>query len=131
MPLNESFKGKTLSFELSSGIRYTNYKLLALLDVGTVVAVGFQAAGEHHQNYPYMPPDSPDDFTAYAYAKFVDPENKILYVGVPWIKEGSITVLDTVNYNCLLLNPTTAEMETFRSILVASGFEGRFKLTVA
>ena len=97
MALDSSYTGKTVSFELSSGIKYTNYKLLSILDVDTVTSF-FDARAAHAQNFPYMPADSLDDYTSYMYAKLVDPNKNYLYVGVPWVKDGSITVLTNVNY---------------------------------
>ena len=131
MALDSTYIGQTLSFELLSGIKYVNYKLLSILDVGTVTALGYDAAAGHAQNYPYMPSDSLDDYTSYMYAKFVDAEKNILYVGIPWVKDSTITVLTDVNYNCLITNPTAVELDTFRSILIASGFDGRYKLSIA
>lgn len=129
MEIDQNAVGTTLSFQTFDGAQYKNLKLLALLDSGTVVALGYDAVAGHHSQYPYLPPGTPDNFQQYMYGKFVDANQAITYLGVPWIKPSSVVANENPNYVLLLRNPTPQQVDSVRSMLIASGIED-FEITV-
>lgn len=123
MKLDSSSLQATLSFETYAGVKYNNLKFLAILDAGTVTALGTDAFGLHLQNLPYLPDPKPEAYTDYSYALFRDAEGKKTYLGIPWVREDSIVNKGQPDYQMLILAPTPAQLDSLRSMAIASGIE--------
>lgn len=123
MNIDQSLVNSVITFEAYSGEQFKNRKLLSILDSGTVLALGFDAAAAHHQNFPYMPQGTSDDFQSYMYAKFIDSSQTVTFLGVPWIKPSSVVVNDNPDYQIVIKNPTPQQLNSVRSMLTASGIE--------
>jgi len=115
--------GKTMTFQTFSGIKYSNQKLVALLDATTVEALGQDPIAGHIQNLPYMKDPKPGAYTDYLYAKFTDADGTPLYLGIPWTDEDSIVQNTTPNYVITLVGPEQAQVDSLKSMMIANGIE--------
>ena len=123
MKLDSDAFNTTLSFETYAGVKYNNLKFLSLLDSATMQDVGQDPVAGHLQNVVYLPEPQPEAYTDYMYAKFVDAEGNRTYLGVPWVREDSIVNNGTPDVLIMLKAPTQAQIDTMRSIAIASGIE--------
>lgn len=123
MKLESATLQTTLSFETYAGVKYNNLKFLAILDAGSVIALGQDPVGLHLQNLPYLPAPKPEAYSDYSYALFRDAEGKRTYLGIPWIREDSIINKGQPDYQMLILAPTQAQLDSLRSMAIASGIE--------
>lgn len=114
---------KTLSFETFMGQKYRGLIFTDLLSARTVVDLGFDAAALHRQHLNFNPEGMPDDYTKYKYARFVDAETNVTYLGVPWVRETSIIENSSPDYELILKEPTQDQLDSLRSMVVASGIE--------
>jgi hypothetical protein len=114
---------KTITFDTYEGVRHKNLRFVAILDAGTVTALGFDAAAKHMQNYPYLPSGVPDTYTGYSYGKFLDADNKVYYFGIPWVKPASITENANPVRLITLRNSDDATVASLRSMMIAHGIE--------
>jgi len=123
MKLDSDTLKATLSFETYAGVKYNNLKFLAILDAGTVNDLGQDPFAKHMQNLPYLPDPKPEAYTDYDYALFRDAEGKKTYLGIPWVRESSIVDNGRPDYQMLIISPTQAQLDSLRSMAVASGIE--------
>lgn len=123
MQLDSTALNKTITFDTYEGVRYKNLRFVAILDAGTVTALGFDAPAKHMQNYPYLPPGVSDSYTGYSYAKFLDADNKTYYFGIPWVKPASITENANPVRLITLRNSDDATVASLRSMIIAHGIE--------
>lgn len=123
MQLNSDALNKTITFDTYEGVRYKNVRFIGILDAGSVVALGFDAAAKHMQNYPYLPPGVPDSYTGYSYAKLVNANNETLYMGIPWVKPASITENANPVRLITLRNSDDNTLASLRSMMIAHGIE--------
>lgn len=121
--LNSDSIDKTLTFDTFEGVRYKNLRFVSILDAQTVTALGFDAPAKHMQNYPYLPAGTPDTYSAYKYAKFLDANNAILYLGIPWVKPASITVSGAKTTRITVRNVDQTTLDSIRSMMIAHGVE--------
>lgn len=123
MKLESSTLQSTLSFETYAGVKYNNLKFVAILDAGTVSTLGQDPLGLHLQNLPYLQDPKPESHTDYSYVLFLDAEGKKTYLGIPWIREGSIVNKGQPNYLMTIIAPTPEQLSSLRSMAIASGIE--------
>lgn len=126
--LTEDHFDKILHFETYIGGRYKNMRFSALLDARTVMQLGFDAPALHQQNIGSLPPGVPNDFRAYRYALFYDVQNKPTYLGVPWVRDSSITENDEAPYLFTVWGIDALTADSIRSMLIAHGVE-QFEVT--
>jgi hypothetical protein len=123
MQLNSDALNKTITFDSYEGPRYKNLRFVSILDAQTVIALGFDAAAKHMQHYPYLPPGVPDSYTGYSYAKFLDANNSVIYMGIPWVKPSSITENANPVRQITLRDTDDATVASLRSMMIAHGIE--------
>lgn len=92
--LNNDLVGKLLHFETYLGERFSNMRLACFVDALTAVRLGLDAAAKHQQYFGSLPAGTPDDWRSYQYALFYNVEQQTVILGVPWIRESSITEND-------------------------------------
>lgn len=121
MQLTSSSLDKTLSFELVDGTSYKNMKFSDILSASTMMALNQEPDVKHASYILYITDGTPNDYTAYKYAKFISADGAVEYFGIPWIKESSITenAHPTTVFTCP--DATAEEIATVRSFLVAAG----------
>lgn len=123
MKLDSTTLQATLSFETYAGVKYNHMKFIGMIDAVTMMTLGQDAVGLHLQNKPYLPDPKPEAYTDYSYAIFVGSEKQRVYLGVPWVREDSIVNNGQPNYMMTIIAPTPAQLDTLRSMAVASGIE--------
>jgi hypothetical protein len=123
MKLDSETIDATLSFETHAGVKYNHLKFTGLIDAATMLALGQDPVGLHLQNKPYLPDPKPEAYTDYKYAMFVGADKQRVYLGVPWVREDSIVNNGQPNYIMTIIAPTPAQLDTLRSMAVASGIE--------
>lgn len=123
MKLNSDSLHKTITFDSYEGVNYKAYRFVAILDAATVVALGFDAEAKHRQNYLYLPVGAPDSYRAYSYAKLIDADNNVLYMGIPWVKPDSIKENANPTTYITVRGATTNQLSSLRSMMTASGIE--------
>ena len=128
MKLDSDAINQTLSFETYAGVKYSNLKFISLLDPDTA-GVYIDAVALHLQNRPYLPDPVPTAYSDYLYGLFKDAEGSKICLGVPWVREASIVTNDQPNYRIDLTAPTKAQVDSFKSMLAASGIEN-FKISI-
>lgn len=125
--INSSLIGKTLDFETNAppilGSKIKGAKLVAILDPATVKALGFDVTTEHAAVYPYLDPSLPDSATRYNYVKFLLSDGSTKYMGIPWIKTSSITVVEVTNIQVLIKGRGLEDVAAVKRALIANGFE--------
>lgn len=125
MLLNSDSLDKTLSFNSIADEEFMNYKFVDILSAATVMALKFDAPAKHTQYMPYITDGTPDDYTKYKYAKFLASDGSTLYMGIPWIRAASIVENSApVRLIRLPAGVTDTQMDTVKSILLASGITG-------
>lgn len=121
MTINYDTINQTLSFDSVAGEKFYNLKLVALLDAATVAALGQDPAARHKQYLPYMAEPLPALYTDYLYGKFVNADGASSYYGIPWIKDSSIVVNNTVVYLITVKNASPSSIDSIKQMMTKSG----------
>lgn len=75
------------------GTGYVNATVLGIIDGSTAQALGFDPEQMHVNVYPTLPPGTPNHFSDYLYVRIRLENNTTTVVGLPWIKEETITLV--------------------------------------
>lgn len=124
--LTSELYDKTLTFETYSpsilGAIIKNAKFLSHLDPQSAAANGLDL-NIHNQVYPDIKENGvPDNPNAYKYAKF-QTANGILVLGVPWIKQSSIQIVETTTIIVTCPGYGAQDVERMRATLIRNSFE--------
>ncbi|BEG72687.1 hypothetical protein [Pseudomonas phage PA1C] len=88
--------GQKISFEVYPSAQYgNNFKnvtLAAFLDANLVRILGFDLIAAHQNVYPTLPAGTPNDPSQYSYVRVEFEGGQHQYIGIPWIREGSVVV---------------------------------------
>lgn len=128
IPLTDDSFGKTVHFETYLGGLYRHMRFECLLDAKTAMALTCDAPALHQQYFGSLPPGVPNDYRAYKYAMFYDIQNKPVYLGVPWIKAGSVTESDEAPYVFTVWGITADTANSIRAMMTSNGVES-FEVT--
>lgn len=123
MQLNDASLDKVMNFETYLDEQFKHLKFVAIIDPLTVVQLGFDAPAKHRHYVAALPPGIPNDWRAYKYAKFLDPVNNPVYLGIPWVRQSSITEDDNAPYVIRVWGATPDAIQSLRSMMVANGIE--------
>ena len=104
------------------GNGYKNVTVLAILDYST--AIGFADIEAVHENvFKYLPagtPNRPQDFD-YLLIRTESGVNTV--VGIPWIVEESIQLIESLKINVVIEGASTSDVERLRGCLSQNGFD--------
>lgn len=122
---------KTVNFEVYPstliGTSFKNVRVIGLVDH---TGVNFDAAARHANVYSTLPPGTVNDFTAYMYLKVQLASKAIDFVGIPWIKENTLTILDGKAVTVVFPNSGDATtIQRIRDMCLNNGFND-IKVTV-
>lgn len=124
--ITSSLIGKTISFETRApavlGARYTDAKVLGILDPGTAVLFS-DVLATHIAVYPYLPTDVLDDYTRYNYVKLELANGSVKIMGIPWISPESVQVIEATDIKVTLKGRGHEDIDLVRKALLANGFE--------
>lgn len=125
--IDSSLIGKVIRFETTApailGARYTDAKVMAILDAGTATLFS-DILALHSAVYPYLPVGVQDDYSSYNYVKLEMPDKSIMILGIPWISESSVQVIVSTDIIVKLKGRGHQDVDLVRQALLANGFEG-------
>lgn len=76
----------------------------------------------HRMTYSTLPPGVLDDPTSYKWLEVRLEDDSIVHIGVPWIIEGSISVIENTLYKVVITDDRVNAEGELRATLVAAGF---------
>jgi len=117
--------GLTYSFTVyPSYILGTDFKNVVVLGV-----VNYEIASKyadiyalHAQVYPTLPEDTPNNPESYDYLLIKTTTGNKTVVGLPWIKEETIAVVDSKTIQVLISQVSANDITAIRNALVQNGF---------
>jgi hypothetical protein len=117
--------GTRVSFDLYPasivGTTFKNAEVASILDFTT--AMLFEDVAAMHANvYPTLPPGTLNDPKKYTYIKFILENNKVLIVGLPWIKENTVAVESTTNMLVKVMSVDSVQRVRFVDMCAVNGF---------
>lgn len=102
---------------------YTNVLFEAILDWKTAMALDLDVYAMHANVYPFIQDQGvPNDPTRYPYAKF-DNAGSTLILGMPWIKQDQIEILQTTDLIIRLPNRGNNDVDNVKRTLISAGYE--------
>jgi len=126
-PLSKLPLNSTVSFELYPsfviGTGYSFAKVLAHLDADTARALGVDTAAKHTNVYPTLPSDVPNRASAYPWVKLRLQNGETVIIGVAWIKEPTIKVLNAKRVRWETNISSDDDAALIVRVLAANGFQ--------
>lgn len=117
--------GSYVDFDIyGSAVIPTSYKNCQVLAIGTYKSSTgpISPAQTHAVVYPYLPQGTPNDYKAYQYLIVQLDGGSISAVGIPWIIEGSLKVIGTIDINVTIYDKGITDVDTLKRILTQNGF---------
>lgn len=103
------------------GGRYDNVKVIGFPSYDSVRQY-FEPISRHRLVYPSLPTGVLNDPSSYMYVELQKSDGTKFALGLPWIVEDSVEVIDSVSYGIDIYNATTADAERLRKLLVGAGY---------
>lgn len=117
--------GNVISFDVYPGAiigsTFTNARVLAILDRDTA-NIWIDTAALHANVYPTLPAGVPDDPSQYQYVKLQLSNGNMTIIGIPWIKEDTIQLIDVGTLTITVPNASPGDRERIISALSANGY---------
>lgn len=113
----------TVNFNTKTSVLKTEYKAVKVLagSVSASIAMTLQDVKTlHTQVKPYIE-GLPNSYTDYPYVIIEQQSGQKEVIGLPWIKESSITVSEMKNYQLILDRVEPEQVEIIRQALVNRG----------
>lgn len=117
--------GQNYSFDVYPsnilGTNFKNVKLLAILDCDSANGI-IQTKPMHINVFPYLPQGTPNNPEQYNYLKILTASGAVTAIGIPWIKESTVTV---VSYKKAIVEIEPVNLEDGPKIaaaLIKNGF---------
>ena len=116
----------TVNFEVYPsallGTGFKNCKVLAILDADTAKLFNIDPPALHISVYPTLPVGTPDRYDGYSYLKIRLANGNITCIGVPWIKESSITAVTYTTARIEIPNCGVTDLAKITEALIANGY---------
>ena len=77
----------------------------------------------HRQYYPFLPPDTPDDPTAYDYVKIRTVSGETRIIGRAWINDSTIELVDKAPWIIELTDVSPSDLPRIREMCAANRFK--------
>lgn len=125
--IDQSVIGKVISFQLYPAALITD----SFSDVKVIGLTNYEAASAyispaqlHATVYPTLPTNKniPNDYRLYEYVLLRKADGKLTALGVPWIKEETITVSSTVELQVIIRGKSIDDIPRLRQILSQNNF---------
>lgn len=75
---------------------------------------------KHANVFPYLPPGTPNDFTKYLYVKVQFPNGKEDVLGVPWINQSTLQVVEETTFLITIRGKQPSDEAAIRTMLLAN-----------
>lgn len=76
----------------------------------------------HAQVYPSLPNGTPNDPKAYNYLLLKTTAGNTLAIGIPWIKESTIVLVESRTIQVLVGGVSASDIQSIRNALVQNGY---------
>lgn len=121
----KDYLGKMVSFQLwpSTIITddFTQVKIVGV--VGSEAAQSYiSPARQHTLVYPMLPEGTPNDYRLYDYILVRKQDNTLTAVGIPWVKESTLTVIGSTEYVVTIRDKTNDDLALLRRVLMENNF---------
>lgn len=117
--------GAVVSFDVYPSTYYPNLshlKVEAILNYEAAIAMGLDPASVHVRAAPMLPDTAPRSHTEYDYVLVSNNSNQRFLIGLPWIKEASVIVHESLTLDCVFENLSQSDIERLRTVLQQNGF---------
>lgn len=76
----------------------------------------------HAKVYPYLPAGTPNDPKAYDYLLIKTTAGNTMVIGIPWIKENTIELIESRTIRVLVGGTSASDINRIRNCLVQNGY---------
>lgn len=120
--------GKTYSFSVYAsnilGNDFKNVKVTGTIDGANAALLGLDIQAKHAQIYPQVPSSvgMPNDPTQYNYLLVLTQSGTRTILGMPWIDESSISVVNAQTATAVIDGVTAQDLPLIRQALAANGY---------
>lgn len=123
--INNAMIGKIIGFQVyPSAILTDDFTDVKLIGIATHEGVSswISPARMHANVYPTLPDGVPNDYRAYEYAIIRKQDDTVTALGLPWIKEDTVTVSDSVEIVVTIRDKSITDIPRLRQILTSNNF---------
>lgn len=103
------------------GSNFDNVTVASILDQESANQL-IDTQAMHVAVFPFLPPGTPNDPSAYNYVKFKTQTNGVLVLGIPWIRDSTIQLVDAQTIVVKIGNAKSSDIARIRNMLNANGF---------
>lgn len=119
--------GNVVSFSTHAqpilGVNNDNLVVQAILDKESASVYSTDINSLHKNLYSYLPVGTPQDPTDYLFVKLKDTGGNVKVLGIPWIDEDTLTVVERGNLQITIPNVTFEDRENIIKAITAIGFK--------
>lgn len=123
--INNSMNGKVIGFQVyPSAILTDDFSDVKLIGIVTHEGVSswISPSMMHANVYPTLPEGTPNDYRAYEYVIIRKQDGSVTALGLPWIKEDTVTVADSVELIVTIRDKSITDIPRLRQILTSNNF---------
>ena len=125
--------GQAYSFDLYAsavlGAGYTNAVVSAILSPA-MASRDIDIQAEHVAVYNDLPSGTPNDPTQYNYIRFITSAGNPVTLGIPWIKDSTVTLAAAQTITATIANVGPSDMARINNALIANGYTA-FQLNIS
>lgn len=99
------------------GTDFQRMRVLGILDYRSVFAY-IDPAALHANVYPSLPPGVVNDFSKYSYLKVEFPNGQTTCLGIPWINEDTIEIIEDVTFVITVTGENISKYNAIRDALI-------------
>lgn len=100
---------------------FTDVTIMAMMDYETALTLA-DIPAVHANVFPYLPSGTPNDPSQYDYVKVKLSSGLITVLGIPWINESTITLVQSLSATILIEGVSNNDGPRIRDALVQNGF---------
>lgn len=102
------------------GTNFKNVKILAIFDRDTAELAGMDTRAQHALMYPFLPSTVPNDPSKYNYVKIRMPSGETQILGMAWIDEASLEIVNLGKFVVELDNISSSDQSKILEALSAN-----------
>lgn len=100
---------------------FTNVTVMAILDYASALQLA-DIPAIHPNVFPYLPSGTPNDPSQYDYVKVMLSSGVITVLGIPWINEATITLVQSLSATVTIEGVSNNDAPRILAALVQNGF---------
>lgn len=102
------------------GSNFQRVKLVGILDYRSVFSL-IDPAAVHANVYPSLPSGVPNNYSKYSYAKFEYSNGKEFVLGIPWINQDTVEIVEQVKFTVEIFDEDITKFNAIRDALIQAG----------